>query len=63
MTGLGRYQTSCGSRDGDLITINGHRWRIVDTRWTHSGPTYKYEDVVRAGGHIPNPYATNLLEE
>jgi hypothetical protein len=51
------YQSFCGSRDGEIIDINGHKWRIVDTRFTHSGPTYRYKDVVNAGGHIPYPIA------
>jgi len=52
-----------GDRDGEIIDINGHKWRIVDTRFTYPGPTYKYSDVVAAGGHEPPPKATNLREE
>ena len=48
------------NNDEEIININGHTWQIVDTRFTHSGPTYKLKDVVRARGHIPYPTATSL---
>jgi len=59
-----QYQISYGNRDGEIIYIYGHKWQIVDTRFTLPGrPTYKIEDVIRAGGHTPYPFATNLKEE